>query len=96
MSVHQYFAEVEAVVSILDEFVKQFDAEDDFTGVVYAESEAFAAIWQAGELLARAYQVLIPLVQLDLAKQALNLPDVQVKQSGLILPDVPLPGLEDL
>lgn len=87
ISVHAYFAEVEAVCSILDEFMAGIVTED------LLGEEVTAAVWQAGELLARAYQVLMPLVQLDLAKQALVLPDSYEKPSGLILPDSTLPGL---
>lgn len=100
MSIHAYFQELEAVVQVLEEYVQEFEPEDLDGGDLHSSppitDEQFAAIWQAAELLARAYQVLIPLVQLDLAKQALVLPDVQVKPSGLIVPDTMLPGLEDL
>ena len=83
MSVHQYFAEVEAVVQVLEGYVKKFEPEDLLPEGGTAEEE-FAALWQAAELLARAYQVLVPLIQLELSKQALVLPDVQEKPSGLV------------
>jgi len=95
VSVHAYFQEVEAVVDILDGWIRSTDPDDRFasTGI---QSDVFTAIWQSAELLARAYQVLIPMIQFDLSKQALNLPDSYEKPSGLVLPDTPLPGMENL
>lgn len=91
MSVHAYFAEVEAVASVLDEYASRQDASQPYKRPTEDE---FTAIWQSVELLMRAYQVLVPLIQLEMSKQALVLPDVQEKPSGLILPgDEPLPGL---
>lgn len=78
MSYQQYFSEVEAVVRILDEWIKT--AEPDSFPVPLYDSEEFTALWQAVELLSRAYQVLMPLVAFDMNKVALLLPDVNDNQ----------------
>lgn len=71
MSYAAYFAEVEAVCQVLDEWV-QSQSEEDIT----PDGEgAFTATWQAVELLSRAYSVLMPLLALDMAKHNLELPD---------------------
>ena len=82
MSAHQFFAEVEAVAEVLDDYVQSFGPDSLFPS---AEEEAFTAIWQAVELLSRAYQVLLPLVsydqarnRLEYAKGYLEIPDPQV------------------
>lgn len=68
MSARQFFSEVEAVCTVLDEWVQQQDAED-------GGDEVFTAIWQAVELLSRAYSVLLPQVQAEAAKGHLLIPD---------------------
>lgn len=84
MSGRQWFNEVEAVASVLDDYVQSFGPDSLF---VSAEEEAFTAIWQAVELLSRAYQVLLPLAaydqaktQLEYAKGYLDIPDPVVTQ----------------
>lgn len=83
MSYQQYFDEVEAVATVLEDFSRRFDEVHEEGGFVTGLGvggvliEDFAAIWQAAELLSRAYQVLYPLVALDVAKAALVLPDVR-------------------
>lgn len=67
MSYAQYFAEVEAVCQVLEEWVAEQDDPD---------SEVVTATWQAVELLSRAYTVLTPLVTYQLSMQNLQLPDV--------------------
>lgn len=90
MSAQQYFSEVEAVVQELQEFVGCV-RDDDGQPVLHGSylggdqtivlgDEEFAAIWQAAELLSRAHAVLVPMIQLDMNKYALNIPDPQTEQ----------------
>lgn len=77
MSVQQYFSEVDAVCRVLGEYVQRFSANGSEPPPRPDAEEEFTAIWQAVELLSRAHAVLLPMVQFELSKQALNLPDVQ-------------------
>ena len=90
MSGRQWFNEVEAVASVLDDYVQGIDPGDFFPSSLLADydtEELFTAIWQAVELLSRAYQVLLPLAaydqaktQLEYAKGYLDIPDPVVTQ----------------
>lgn len=87
MSAQQFFNEVDAVVGILSEWVNEnggafqhlsYAGTDD--GSFGMHEEQFTAIWQAVELLSRAHAVLVPMIQLDMNKYALNIPDPQTEQ----------------
>lgn len=77
MSVQGYFNEVQAVCEALSEFLTH-DYNRDEPVVLNEETEA--AIWQAVELLSRAYTVLLPMVQAEVAKDALYMPDVVTQE----------------
>lgn len=85
MSIQQFFNEVEAVVQVLSEYVESVNPphnnDDDSFELSLREDgptiEQFTAIWQAAELLSRAYSYIMPQVQAEMAKAALVLPDVQ-------------------
>lgn len=92
MSYQAFFEQTEAVAKVLDEWVHEFDtAGPEFTmgdaDDAMLPNERFTALWQAVELLSRAYTVLMPMVQLEGARLALNLPDVQEKKGTLYGPD---------
>lgn len=92
MSAQQFFKETEAVVQVLSGLVGRFTPDetpakregvwlDDESGQGhYLDPEEFTAIWQAVELLSRAYNVLFAMANFEVSKQALNIPDPQPAQ----------------
>lgn len=91
MSYQSFFEQTEAVAKVLDEWVKGTPATEflgaDSDSWVADKEEFFTAVWQAVELLSRAYTALLPIVQAEAAKVALVLPDVQVRKGTLYGPD---------
>lgn len=82
MSAQQFFSETEAVIQVLSEYVdKHSDQLANDGRTTGPDEEQFTAVWQAIELLDRARTVLIPMIQLDMNKYALNIPDPKVEQS---------------
>lgn len=86
MSYQAYFSEVEAVIDVLNDYIKGFEDADD-ADWFSPDSDEFTALWQAVELLGRAYHVLMPLVAFDMNKAALLLPDIEERKSTLLGPD---------
>ena len=84
MSYQAWFEQTEAVAKVLDEYVKSQTTHTDY--FKRPDDEVFTAVWQAVELLSRAYTVLLPMVQAEAAKVALNLPDVVEKKATLYGP----------
>lgn len=88
MSYQAFFDQAQAVALVLDEYVKRQDESVfDSQPAKRPDEEEFTAVWQAIELLSRAYTVLAPMVQLDASKIALNLPDVVERKPTLYGPD---------
>lgn len=87
MSFQMYFEQVEAVARVLDEWVRTFEYPEDFEVGVTPDEDVFTAIWQAVELLSRAYTVLLPMVQFEASKVALSLPDVMERKGTIYGPD---------
>lgn len=84
MSYQAFFEQTEAVAKVLDEYISRQGPEDTYKR---PNEEEFTAIWQAVELISRAYSVLGPMVQFEASRIALNLPDVQEKKATLYGPD---------
>lgn len=76
MSYQAFFEQTEAVARVLDEYIHRQGPEDTYKR---PNEEEFTAVWQAVELLSRAYSVLVPMVQFEASRVALNLPDVKEK-----------------
>ena len=84
MSYQAFFEQTEAVATVLQGYLDRQGPEDTFKR---PDEEEFAAVWQAVELLSRAYTVLLPIVQAEASKVALNLPDPVERKSTLYGPD---------
>lgn len=88
MSFQAFFEQTQAVAQILDEWAKGHDEDPSTTeGLMSVNDEQFTAVWQAVELLSRAATVLHPMVQLEMSKLALNLPDPVERKGTLYGPD---------
>lgn len=84
MSFQSFFEQTEAVAKVLQGYVDRQGPEDTFKR---PDEEEFTAMWQAVELLSRAYTVLLPMVQAEASKVALNLPDPVERKGTLYGPD---------
>lgn len=88
MSYQAFFEQTEAVAKVLQGYVER-QSVDLFERVPPTRpgEEEFTAVWQAIELLSRAYTVLLPMVQFEGSKVALNIPDPVERKGTLYGPD---------
>lgn len=83
-SIEQFFNEVQAVATVLSEWVNEHDSDDigdRYDGGVETDEERFTALWQAVELLSRGATYIMAQMQAESAKAALFLPE-PVEQQG--------------
>lgn len=75
-SIEQYFNEVQAVATVISEYVNRFEYE---APVPAPTEEEFTALWQAVELLSRGATYIMAQMQAESAKAALYLPEPQAE-----------------